>query len=692
MPGGSDPIGSDPGVSRPQQLPQLSAAGWLAATGASMLLLASIVVVAGRWESITPEIRFSGLVAALLAVYFTAEALRSRLVSTATSLATLAAALTAPVGVAAAATLSQPWPVCVLVGGLAALAATEVQSRRWDVPALKAATTVAAGMTATGLAALTGAPVAVIGSGAAVLFAAMGARRRSIVLGASVGLATLLPALAQIGIGPGTIERIGGTGDHLVWSAPTSALIAALVIAFAAHRRRDLSLVALSVATATSGAIAGLVVTAPHQLVWWSLPAIALVAVELVRSLTPRSVWSQAADLLRPFVLVPVAFGAAVSPFLVMFGRIDAEFTETDFTAGWVLPIALTAGALWVSAAGAFGRDGAARIAAAIYAAACTASLAAVMATGSTWFGWPEIATLGAVSMLTAAVGRTRPPAWGHVAAAVAVATTGLAVAQTDLGASWSSLMLVSIGIALSGIAFVRPAFTPLDTMALGTAVLALLASLAAAPSVGSLVGALVAGQLTMYAMSRREFVLATVSSAAMVAAVVSSWWTTGTNDVVIEAIAPHGADGVDLAIGAASLLLLAIGALVRRFQVVSSWLAFGPGLGMATAWLLDSQFDDSSTWATATALAFGVIATGIGGFRRLGAPLVIGTGLIAFSTIISIGSRLAAAPTWAWIAAGGIGLIILAAVIERTDRPLIAAGPDSEHPSLLQQFCRDFD
>ena len=85
--------------------------------GASLLLVASIIVVAGNWESIDPEVRFAGLVASLVAIFFAAEAGRRRLPSTSRALATLAAALTAPVGVAAAATLGQPWPVCTLVGG-----------------------------------------------------------------------------------------------------------------------------------------------------------------------------------------------------------------------------------------------------------------------------------------------------------------------------------------------------------------------------------------------------------------------------------------------------------------------------------------------------------------------------------------------------------------------------------------------
>jgi hypothetical protein len=62
----------------------------------------------------------------------------------------------------------------------------------------------------------------------------------------------------------------------------------------------------------------------------------------------------------------------------------------------------------------------------------------------------------------------------------------------------------------------------------------------------------------------------------------------------------------------------------------------------------------------------------------------------IVASVGISAGSRLAAAPTWLWIAAGGFGLLILAATVERSDRPLIVS--DDSHRSVVQQFCHDFD
>ena len=134
-------------------LPRLSGPAWIAAIGACMLLVASVIVVAGQWETIGPEARFAGLVGSLLAIYFAAEAGRRRVRNTATALAVLAACLTAPVGIAAAAALEAEWPICITIGGLAALVATELQSRRWRVGPLKAAAVVATGLTATGLAA-----------------------------------------------------------------------------------------------------------------------------------------------------------------------------------------------------------------------------------------------------------------------------------------------------------------------------------------------------------------------------------------------------------------------------------------------------------------------------------------------------------------------------------------------------------
>jgi hypothetical protein len=139
--------------------------------------------------------------------------------------------------------------------------------------------------------------------------------------------------------------------------------------------------------------------------------------------------------------------------------------------------------------------------------------------------------------------------------------------------------------------------------------------------------------------------------------------------------------------------MLLGAGFVVRRTLPVSSWLAYGPGLAMAAAWLLSSQLEPGSDWATLGALAVGTIAVGVGGVRRLAAPLVIGTAMLSGTIAVSAGPRLSTAPTWTWIAGGGVALLVVAALVERSERPLLPVGRRSDQErSLLEQFCDEFD
>jgi hypothetical protein len=78
---------------------------------------------------------------------------------------------------------------------------------------------------------------------------------------------------------------------------------------------------------------------------------------------------------------------------------------------------------------------------------------------------------------------------------------------------------------------------------------------------------------------------------------------------------------------------------------------------------------------------------------RRLGAPLVLGTLMVVATMVVSAGERLAATPTWVWIAVGGVGLLVIAALVERSERPLLPVGRRSnEQQSLLEQFCDEFE
>ena len=295
---------SDTTASR-QPLP-LSAAGWLATAGASLLLVASVIVVASNWAAIDPEIRFAGLVASLVAVFFAAEAGRRRLPSTSRALAALAALLTAPVGIAAAATLSQPWPVCTLVGGLAALGAAELQSRRWRLPVLTAATVVAFGLAAVGASASTNVPVIVIGAAGSVVALVVGAQRRSVALAVAVGLSPMVSGFAALGFGPGTLGRLGMTADRLAWAAPLSCSIAAVVIALVAQRRDNAPLAVGAVGTFGVGLAAGLIAGNVSSVVWWSIPALAVLTAEAVGVMTDDSIWRRISRRVSLVVVAPI--------------------------------------------------------------------------------------------------------------------------------------------------------------------------------------------------------------------------------------------------------------------------------------------------------------------------------------------------------------------------------------------------
>ena len=655
-----------------------------------MLLLAAIVVVAGRWESISPEVRFAGLVASLLGVYFAAETLRSRVRLTATALATLAAALTAPVGIAAAATLEQEWPVCVLAGGLAALLATELQSRRWQVTTLKAATAVAVGLATTGLAALVSVPVGLITAVAAAIFLAFGAAKRSIALASAVGCAPALLALADAGVGPGTLARIGATGPELIWAAPVSAVIAAGVIAVSAHRRSEVWLVALATLTLVSGLLVGAGSADLSTMIWWCLPGAVLLLIEAVSALGRNSIWSTAADRIQPVILGPVALLGAVTPIAVALTWIVADFGGTEAGRGWALPAAVTAAALWAATGRVHRTLADLPVFAPLFGAAASASLAAAMSVRPGEFGWFEIGTLAAIASLMAGLSVLRSARWAHGSALLFVTTGSLTCALLGLTATHASLAMITVAAVLSGIGFLRVGYNAVDTAALATMCVAVAVATGASAAVLSIALVLLSALGVLYGLGARREDIAGISACGFAASLVSLWWTSGANVAAVAAIAPYGADGGDLALLVATAVLIGVGAIVRGAQGVSSWLAYSPGLGMAAAWLLATQLDDASTWATLLALTIGVAATAVGGTRRLGAPLLIGTVMIVASVGISAGSRLAAAPTWLWIAAGGLGLLVLAAVVERSDRPLIVSG-DSQR-SVVQQFCDDFD
>lgn len=808
-----------------------------------MLLVASIIVVAGNWQSIDPIVRFSGLVASLLAVYFVAEAGRHRFPTTSTSLATLAACLTAPVGIAAAATLNQPWTVCTLVGGLCALVAAEVQSRRWDVAPLKAATLGGFGLAAVGAAALTSIPAPVIGAVGAAVALLLGSTRRTLTLAVTVGASPLLVALADAGIGRGVLARIGVAGDDLVWSTPLSCALAALVIGVIAHRSQNAPLAVTSLAVAGSGVITSLISGEFGAVVWLCVPAIVVLAVESMAATLPESVWRHLARSVAKPVGATLGAAALASPFVALFARWVASQSELA-SSRWDIALALWAVALIATSVGSARRAGgpwssvaplaasAAALAAITLAGAplWTTAIAALVgwiaiSVATPWSAWdattanmatwvalaalvdgtlvdggpdtfwlaaviiagvatvvscsvvgrndagfrtivaaalaalfataiadrvvdqvtwapeqlgtllfialiavgvairPErsVAPLGVASWATAVVvtdspefdidwfqvmvvaflagavagtSRSLTDVRAHVTAAIATVAGGLALLAAGVDAGTSTVALGLVGIGLSGLAALDRRLVIGQTAGVVAAIVAAVISESASPIFGSIAYAVLGAHLVAIGITTSARPWAVPIGAVLTGgATISLWWTTGTNHWVIEAIAPFGADGSDVALAAVVAALLAGGWLLRQAVSASSWLAYSPGLGMAGTWLIATQLEAATHWATFGALIVGTTAVAIGGVRRLGAPLMLGTIMVVATIVVSAGERLAATPTWVWIAVGGVSLIVIAALIERSQRPRLTVGRGGdEQRSLFAQFCDGFE
>jgi hypothetical protein len=305
---------------------------------------------------------------------------------------------------------------------------------------------------------------------------------------------------------------------------------------------------------------------------------------------------------------------------------------------------------------------------------------------------WFAPVTTAVLAGAIAGTARSLTGARAHVAAGVATVAGALTLVAAGVDAGTSAVAASLVGVGLTGLATLDPRLIVGRTAGVVASVLGVAASTGASPIFTSIALVVLGVQISTAGLLSARGWLVAAGATVTTGAIVSLWWTTGTNQWVIDAIAPYSANGSDVAIAAASLVLLVGGWLLRRTTSASSWLAYSPGLGMAGTWLVATQLEPGADWATFGALIVGVVALAIGGVRRLGAPLVLGTLLVITTIVLSAGARLAAAPTWLWIAVGGIGLLVIAALVERSERPLLPVGRRSEQQqSLLEQFCDEF-
>ncbi|MEO1059267.1 MAG: hypothetical protein AAFY28_20365, partial [Actinomycetota bacterium] len=302
-------------------------------------------------------------------------------------------------------------------------------------------------------------------------------------------------------------------------------------------------------------------------------------------------------------------------------------------------------------------------------------------------------AVLGALGAAYAA-GSPRVRSWQTaVASALLVTAAGVATDAAGIPPEQQTIVAMGCAIALTGVSFVDRRLDVLGFGALAAGVQAVAIAGTADPvlvSVAITVVGAVAAALGAVHVGRP---MALPGTAVTLGGAVSLWWTTGTNQWVIDAIEPYGATGSDVLIGVVAAILLVGGGALRALLPdgagVSSWLAYGPGFAMVAAWLIPTQLEPGTEWATFGALAVGVIALAVGAIRKLAAPLLVGIALTITTVLVSAGPRLAAAPTWLWIATTGSVLLGLAALVERSERPLLPR-PGAER-SLIEEFCGSY-
>ena len=125
-----------------------------------------------------------------------------------------------------------------------------------------------------------------------------------------------------------------------------------------------------------------------------------------------------------------------------------------------------------------------------------------------------------------------------------------------------------------------------------------------------------------------------------------------------------------------APVAVLLIGAGLRaRSTGTSSWIAYGPVITIFGGAALAERMSGGPGWHAVVAGAVGVLAVAAGGYRRLAAPLFLGTGLLVILVGYETLAITAALPTWTWLAVGGTALLGAGVAMERKDLSPIETG-----------------
>jgi hypothetical protein len=120
---------------------------------------------------------------------------------------------------------------------------------------------------------------------------------------------------------------------------------------------------------------------------------------------------------------------------------------------------------------------------------------------------------------------------------------------------------------------------------------------------------------------------------------------------------------------------MLVAGWQLRRRDHVSSWVAYAPPIVFLGGSALVERIAGGPAEHALYCGAIGVLAVAVGGWRRLSAPLVVGTALLVAVSVHESLSSLAGVATWMWFALGGLALVAVGVALERSDQGPVEAG-----------------
>jgi hypothetical protein len=644
---------------------------WLAGVGGSLVLAAAGAGAAARWGTVGVGARVAVLLCIHMIVVVLSERMRKSLPIAATSLAHLGASLVVPSTIAATAFLGQSWRTCIAGGGLAGIAALELQAKRWNAKFLRGGEVVAVGLAAAGAAAITHAPIGVLLGAAATGIYALGLRKRASATAAAAALTPVLAVFASFNVGPGTIAELGARGSILTWAAPMGSLLASIVFGLEAKRLRSKAFLAAAVGSLVLGGS----IAAWHDLTLRPIgfPILVvgtLLAFEGAALLRERSgsqsglpVGEEPADGSRS--------EAELGPVRSVKGTTNKRNEEhavlLDFAELFsVALIAASSGSHWYAP---------------VALATVAFTLGAMRKVRFLPFGLPLGLAMGGVAIAGSHMMDTLHRGFhvfgfeGTVSAALwsATAILGLVAAVRK-----SRILAFGVGGAVAGSMLLQLSGSSLQPTAQAFAAV-VFGTVALGVSVAldrKLNGADVAG-ISLIGLAA-VFVSWPWAPALVVLCGLASVLVGTAKDVkVLQQL------GGLLTIGGGIGLLddpqvpndVIAGAIIAAVAV-AEWFEANRGKNrlipyavsalIGGSWLVGRCVEDLTVTRLSATLAIGMVAVAIGVFRKLNTVAIAGAVVCTTTVLLASKDRFAALPTWVWAMTGGIALLGLAAGVER--------------------------